>query len=438
RVRGSAFPVSRWAGGCSWPARWLFAVLPGQVHSDTWIALVGGRDVVQHGIPGHETLTIAAYGRVWRDQQWLAQLWMYELYRLGGIGLVGFVEVALVFGALAGATWAALRLGARPRSLAWILPAAMCELLIGLEVRTQAYAYPLLVVVVYLLAADARGRGSRVWWCLPLLVLWGNLHGSAILGAGLVGLRGLTVGWERRRLGTSPRAWGKPLGLVLGAPLCLAINPYGFSIASYYRATVFNSELRKLIAEWQPITYEPVLAAVFALLAAVGVWSVIRHRERSMPWDRLALLAVGIGAIVAVRNLPWFALTALLLLPAWIDPSVRAPAWRSRWAGLLAAGVTAFGALWLLQGALNALHRSAAAATPDYPGAALAAVRGELAAHPGWRVYGDDYLADWLLWELPALRGSVATDARFELLSARQLRSEVDLVDVRGPAAASL
>jgi hypothetical protein len=59
-------------------------------------------------------------------------------------------------------------------------------------------------------------------------------------------------------------------------------------------------------------------------------------------------------------------------------------------------------------------------------------VRGELAAHPGWRVYADAAYADWLLWRLPQLRGSIAADARFELLSARQLGSEVDLVSASG------
>jgi hypothetical protein len=37
------------------------------------------------------------------------------------------------------------------------------------------------------------------------------------------------------------------------------------------------------------------------------------------------------------------------------------------------------------------------------------------------RVFADDSSADWLLWERPALRGRVAYDVRFELLSKSQI-----------------
>jgi hypothetical protein len=411
----------------------LIALLPNDVRGDTWIALMAGRAVAQHGIPHRETLTTVAYGQPWLDQQWLAQLGLYELERLGGLALIGFVDIALVLGALVGAISAALRLGARLRSVAWILPLAVWGLLTGLEVRTQAFAYPLMVTLVYLLAGDARRPSPRVWWCLPLLVLWGNLHGSALMAAGLVTLRGVTVAWERRReLARTSRAWGKPLGLALGAPACLIANPYGLSAASYYRATVFNPAFHKLIAEWEPATREVAMLIAVLLLSAVAIWGVARHRDQTTPWEICALSVLAIGGFVAVRNVPWFALAALVLLPVWIDPSAPAPAWRTRWAAPLAAGVAALGAVWLVQGAVKTVSTSTTALTPYFPAGALATVRSEVDAHPGWRVYADDTLADWLLWELPELHGRVAADARFELMSSAQLDSQVDLVSAAG------
>jgi hypothetical protein len=389
--------------------------------------------VAQHGIPHHETLTTLAHGRPWLDQQWLAQLGLYELERLGGLALIGLIDVALVLGALLGAIWAALRLGARLRSVAWILPLAAWGMISGLEVRTQAFVYPLMVTLVYLLAADSRGPSRRVWWCLPLVVLWGNLHGSALMAAGLVALRGLTVAWERRgELFRAPRAWGKPLVLVLGAPACLIANPYGLSIASYYRATVFNPAFHKLIAEWEPVTHEVAMLIAVLLLSATAIWGVVRHRSHTTLWERCALVVLAVGAFLAVRNVPWFALAALVLLPVWIDPSAPAPAWRTRWGRALAVGVAALGVAWLVQGTVKTLGRSTASLTPYFPPGALATVRSEVDAHPGWRVYADDTLADWLLWQLPELRGRVAADARFELMSSAQLDSQVDLVSALG------
>jgi hypothetical protein len=427
---------ARWlllVGGLALLAALVVALLPNDVHGDTWIALVAGREVAQHGIPSHETLTIAAHGRPWIDQQWLAQLIMYWLYRLGGFALVGLVDAVLLCGAVVGAMWAAMRLRARLRSVGCILPVGVVGLLGGLEVRTQAYAYPLLVALVYLLASDARRSTRQVWWCLPLLVLWGNLHGSALMAAGLVSLRGVTVGWERRRsIARSTRAWVKPLALLLGGPLCLLANPYGASIASYYRATVFNGELRKLVAEWQPVTHNVTLLLALIVLGSVAGWSWRHHPDQSRPWDRLALLALAIGGAVALRNVVWFALATLVLLPVWIDPGVRAPAWRSRWGSLLAFAVAIVGVLWLVQAATMTFTKNAAQWAPDFPAPALAAVRAEVTAHPGWRVYGDDTLADWLIWKLPQMRGRIATDARFELLGADQLISQRQLASGGG------
>jgi hypothetical protein len=47
-------------------------------------------------------------------------------------------------------------------------------------------------------------------------------------------------------------------------------------------------------------------------------------------------------------------------------------------------------------------------------------------------VYADDRYADWLLWRVPALRGRVAYDPRFELMSARQMRAIVDVKSLSG------
>ena len=48
---------------------------------DGWLALVSGRWIAQHGLPSHDTLTVWTHGRRWTDQQWLAQLALYGLWR---------------------------------------------------------------------------------------------------------------------------------------------------------------------------------------------------------------------------------------------------------------------------------------------------------------------------------------------------------------------
>src|SRR5438067_1193901 len=88
----------------------LVAVRNGLV-VDGWMALVSGREIAQHGLPWHDMLTVWAHGRRWVDQQWLAQLVLYELMRIGGVKLVLLFHALLGVGAIAGAAVLSRRLG---------------------------------------------------------------------------------------------------------------------------------------------------------------------------------------------------------------------------------------------------------------------------------------------------------------------------------------
>jgi hypothetical protein len=399
---------------------------------DTWLALVAGRDVAAHGIPHHESLTVLAHGRRWIDQQWLAQLAMYELHRVGGVVLVGFVNALLVLSGLLGVILAARRLGASANSIVRVLPLVVWTIAVTANVRTQPWAYPLFAALLWLLASDARRPSARVWWCLPLLALWGNVHGSATLGAALVVLRGLTVLWERRfLLRRAPRSWLRPVALIAGAPLCLLVNPYGPAIVHYYRTTLFNHSFRNLVAEWGPITNSTVIAAVFFVTLAIVLWSFGRHRAQTTLWERGAMLLLAAGAILAVRNVVWFNFAAGVVLPLSIDAAVRAGRTRRSSHPRLNLAIVGVATLVLIVAAVASARR--APTGRYYPAAGLAAVRRAVTVEPSVRVFADERYADWLLWRLPALRGRVAYDARFELLSGAEIAAIVIFKNEIGP-----
>jgi hypothetical protein len=395
---------------------------------DTWLGIVTGRDVWHSGIPRHETLTALAQGRRWVDQQWLSQLAMYTVQRVGGLGLLGVVHVALTAGSVAAATVAARRLGASAASVILILPP--CALLVlggGFEVRTQAYAYPFFVAVLYLLSSDSRSPSRRIYWTLPLLVLWANLHGSASLGAGLVALRGLTLAWERRSVRT------RPLVLICGAPLCLLATPYGMAVIDYYHDTLFNGQFRKLVTEWRPVTDTEILAVPFFVVAGILLWSIGRNAGRLTAWERWALIALMAAGVTALRNVTWFALAALIFGAVSIDAGVRRrmgerDLTRLRFNRLLAVCA----AVAVVAQAIITLTAADSRFTDRYPDGALAAVRSATAADGALRVYSDEKYSDWLLWRDPALRGRVAYDARFELLTHTELKRVAELGSVIG------
>src|SRR5438128_12624095 len=74
--------------------------IPSQIASDTWMTFAYGREVVQHGLPSHDALTVWAHGRTWTDQQWLGQLILYGAYVVGGIRAALALHVLALAGSI--------------------------------------------------------------------------------------------------------------------------------------------------------------------------------------------------------------------------------------------------------------------------------------------------------------------------------------------------
>lgn len=402
----------------------LLIELPQAYNVDSWLALVAGRSVWQTGLPHHDTLTVLSHGARWIDQQWLSQLASYGLARLGGLGLLGLVNVALLVGGVAGAVLAARRRGASPASVLVALPLCLVMIVPSREVRTQTFVVPLFVALVQLLSRDARAPSARVFWCLPILVLWANLHGSATLGGGLVILYAVTAIWGRRSELAGNRAlWIRPLALAAGSAAALLATPYGLSIVGYYRTTLFSSTLRHVVTEWRPITSSPLTAAAVLVVGGLALWSFARRPGRTTTWEKLAFLVLAVGAVSAVRNALFLGLFALCALPVCL-PFAGARRSGEGSARRLLANATVAGAA----GAVLAIAAASTLTRPDVhfesahgaPGA-LAAVTRATHIAPDAHIMSDWRYADWLLWRDPALAGRLAYDVRYELLEPGQL-----------------
>ncbi len=383
--------------------------------ADGWMALLSGRVVAHHGLPSHDTLTVWAHGRDWVDQQWLAQLVLYGLDRLGGLPLVLLVHAFLVSGALAGAAAVARRLGGSPRSTTWVvLPVLIAFWPEASIMRPQSFAYLLFVGVLWLLLDEPRERSRRVYLVLPLLVLWANLHGSVVVGAALVSGFGLVEAAVALR--ARPRAVGARALVLLAAPwLCVLASPYATSLPHYYRS-IFSSGFGSYVTEWAPTTLNVGHAPVY-LLALGGFWLFGRTGGRASWFEKLAFAGLTLLAFDAVRNAVWLGLFSLVVLPRLLD-ELRAPAVEpKRLNRLLALAMLALVGV----ATLGVAFEPESWFTQSYPAAAGNAAVKAAGAHG--RVFANERYADWLVFEHPELAGRIAYDSRFELLTAHQLRS---------------
>ena len=392
----------------------VLRVIPQELVQDSWLTLVSGREVAEHGIPRTDSFAVWTKGVPWIDQQWLAQLTFYGAQALGGFKLVMLLHAGALVTALGIALGAARSLGASVKSVA--LVAAVCMLLApwALAMRAQTLAIPLFVALIWLLAADSRSPSRRVFLVLPLLVLWANIHGTVTLACALVVLRGVTVALSRREGPKRLRAT-----ILISLPFAaLLASPYATELLGYYRTMLISPMLRTFISEWGPST-PSAMTALFYLVAFGTVALLARYPSRLTVFERLALLVTLAAGVTAIRSIVWFALVALVLVPQLLDGAISKGQPRARHRGR--AALAAASAAALVAAFSVVATRPDSWFTAESPHAGGAAVAQFMDTHPQATLFADDRYADWLLWEHPQLVGRVAYDIRFELFTRDQL-----------------
>lgn len=387
------------------------------VSVDSWLALVVGRLISAHGLPTHDTLTVFSHGRRWVDQQWLAQIAFYELQRAGGLRLAVAAHVLLLVGALAAATVLARRRGAGTRAVTIVTAVAFLPALISsFQLRTQSFAYPLFVALLAIAVSRKDLTWSRLAIATGILCLWANLHGSVILGAALLALRG------GADLLPDVRARRRPRLVAVAATTLpwpgLLATPFPLQIPHYYATTVFNSSFQYL-GQWQPTTLSLASLPLFVLAFGL-VWLLARPDSGLSRIEKLAGLLLVVFALLAVRNWVWLALGAVILAPAALG---RASAKSRRPVPIPLNQVCAVAGSLLAMVAAAVVAVGHSAFNTTFPDPAAHAVARLAAANPNARVFASARWGDWLLWKEPQLAGRIAYDARAELFTSQQFKT---------------
>jgi hypothetical protein len=387
---------------------------------DSYLDLTGGRFVAQHGIPRHEALTTAAH-RSWIDQQWLAHWIYYEAWRFGGYPLVAGVSSLLVASAFAllCALLVARNVPAQ-RAFLWTL-AAFIACIGNTVIRAQSFAYPLFVLLLWLILADARRPGPRFLLVVPLLALWSNLHGTVLLGIALA------VGYAAIRLFLAARARMLPIAVtyfaaVTAGALALFANPYGPSIVHYYRALIGNSVVSHYIVEWAPPSLGNATSLGFfaLLLVVLGVTAYgVGRGSRLTPTLVVIVASLALLASQGVRYQAWFAVAGVVLAGETLAGVRPNPAELSAYfqrLGALAIFIFAVVAVVLLGRTSDATFERLA------PRAAMSAAASYTDRHRGLTILADEQSSSGLLWLYPRTAGHVAFDARLEQYGDDDLR----------------
>jgi hypothetical protein len=301
-------------------AFWAIGVLPAttlpMTDPDTWWHIRAGDEVLQTGaIATADTWSIAGAGFPWTSQDWLSNVVLATVHRMGEWGptLLSLLYGAAGAGAVALLWWAiGLRrpeVGPLARA-GWLLFGVVLAAPV-LGVRVQVIDLLLASVVMTLLWHYLTRPGLLPLAGLPIVALaWVNLHagfpllfllgGAVIVGEAVDRIIG-------RRPDGDPLAW-RELGWLIVAlaasAAVLVLNPNGPAIYAYPFETLGIGALSSFVGEWQPARLDAPAGQLLVAFALLGILPTLVFARRWLRTaDALVLLGLAFMAVTAVRFL---------------------------------------------------------------------------------------------------------------------------------------
>ena len=181
----------------------LLVLTPSLVIADSWLTLIAGREIVDHGLPHSNAITVLGAGREWIDQQWLAHLVYYGAESLGGLRLVTLGNILLIATGYALAIAAARHRGASQRSTLVLALLVILASPWAWQVRARRSRYRCSRGCSGSSSTISSAEASASCSLLPILVVWGNVHGTVVMAALLVMGAGVIDLLRRRGSGGS-------------------------------------------------------------------------------------------------------------------------------------------------------------------------------------------------------------------------------------------
>jgi hypothetical protein len=275
---------------------------------DLWWHLKAGQQIVDtRSIPHTDDFSFTRQGSEWVAHEWLSEVTIEGIYRLTGlVGLVTVFSLVIVV-----ALWLTYRrCEGKPYAagIAILLAAAASSPLFG--IRPQMLTLLLASIYIVLLERfNPKEQSRRLWWLVPMMLLWVNLHAGFALGLVLIGLyivRAVLDGkWDHFR----------PLLVML--VICTAVvplNPNGFRMFSYPYETLTSPSMAAFIQEWaspdfHKTTYLPLAILLLSTTAAMAL-----SPTPARLGEVFLVLITALGALRSVRHIPIFSLFAAPVL----------------------------------------------------------------------------------------------------------------------------
>ena len=223
-----------------------------------------------------------------RYTSWLTETTAYAAWQLGGDAAIQTLEALTVAAALA-----LVYLACRVQGAA--LPSAAI-LILGLFVleprvipRPHLVSFAGIAACSWLIERAIDNRNVRpLWWAVPLVALWSNLHGECVMGVLLIAIFAIAE-LARPSALTRPQA-ARGLAIVACCAAATILTPYGWGLHQYLFENLSVPQVLH-IAELQP-AYLPAYRAFFVYLAVAAILLASMPRRLSLA-EALTVIVFG-------------------------------------------------------------------------------------------------------------------------------------------------
>ena len=376
---------------------------------DLWGHVRFGLDMLaQHTLPSVDPYSFTQ-DIPWVNHEWLSELLMGVAYSIRGPSGLSLLRGALVTVFLVVALQPYLR--ASPLAAG----AAVVLLVSGTVRQTMTLRPQLWTLIGVAVLCRLFVAGYRRYWIFAvpaMFLLWVNLHGGWIVGAGLLAM------WTAFQLVNPADTRARIVAVALFSALATLINPYGLGMWAFLAGTV---RMSRAISEWQPLFTSSILAPVTWTAMILATLFLVITRPRP-PVDRVAMIAMlAFGAFRVERLAPLSIVCSVVLMSPtvierWAARPRRAlpPLSRAEARGL------ALGIVVLALVSIAATARQSSCVLIGGPwipdrnaGAALAATttRGRIVTYFDWGEYAIWHLAPRLRVSIDGRRETIYSDA---------------------------
>jgi hypothetical protein len=274
-----------------------------------WHLAAGKWMLVHHRVLDYDPYSTPPTTR-WVNVHWLFQLIVASLHSLGGFAALSLLKAAVAAFTVFAFAWS-LRKVVSP---GWLMFSglAMLVVMVGrIRIRPELFSLALMVLVIALLEGVRRGRSrNRLWWLLPIMLAWVNMHGLYVLGLGLIwsSVLGEIIDRRFRRDLPGGRLWStQAMAPILAATAAVLISPWPIEAAAqplllWTRISGQSFYYTYGVSELRP-TWQSLGGNVWAVaIAAVAVASLAVDRRRAPAAHFIWLAAMLALAAMALRN----------------------------------------------------------------------------------------------------------------------------------------